>query len=215
VQDAKFAKTLLPISKIVLPAGEHGALSFDAFFTHIVTHELMHGLGPHSITVKGRTSTVRQELKETYSALEEAKADISALFAIQHMIDKGAMPKSLEASLYTTYLASAFRSIRFGVNEAHGKGIAIQLNYLLDQRGFTVKPDGTFAVNPDRVKEGVAGLTREIMTIQAEGDYTKAKALGDRLGVVRPEVKAALEKLQSIPVDIEPRFTTADRLLER
>jgi hypothetical protein len=215
VQDAKFATTLLPISKIVLGAGDRQRLSFEAFFTHIVVHELMHGLGPHSIAALGRQTTVRQQLKETYSALEEAKADISALFAIQHMIDKGALPKALEESLYTTFLASAFRSIRFGVNEAHGKGIAIQLNYLLDQRGFTVKPDGTFAVNPDRLKEAVAGLTREIMTIQAEGDYTKAKALGDRLGVVRPEVKAALEKLQSIPVDIEPRFTTADRLLER
>ena len=87
-------------------------------------------------------------MKETYSALEEAKADISGLFAIQHMIDKGVMPKSLERPLYTTYLASAFRSIRFGVNEAHGKGIAVQLNYLLDQGGFVVQPDGTFAVNP-------------------------------------------------------------------
>ena len=105
VQDAKFARTLLPISKIVLPAAEQGSLSFEAFFTHIVVHELMHGLGPHSITAGGRQTTVRQELKETYSALEEAKADISALFAIQHMIDKGVMPKSLEQSLHTTYLA--------------------------------------------------------------------------------------------------------------
>jgi peptidase M49-like protein len=215
VQDAKFAKTLLPISKIVLPAAEQNALSFDAFFTHIVVHELMHGLGPHSITANGRKSTVRQELKETYSALEEAKADISGLFAIQHMIDKGVMPRSLEQSLYTTYLASAFRSIRFGVNEAHGKGIAIQLNYLLDQRGFLVNNDGSFTVNKDRIKEGVAGLTREIMTIQAEGDYAAAKALGDRMGVVRPPVQKALDKLQAIPVDIEPRFTTADDLLKR
>ena len=215
VQDAKFAKTLLPISKIVLGSGDQPKLSFEAFFTHIVVHELMHGLGPHSITAGGRQTTVRQQLKETYSALEEAKADISALFAIQHLIDKGTLPKVLEESLYTTFLASAFRSIRFGVNEAHGKGIAIQLNYLLDQRGFTVNADGTFAVNGDRVKEAVAGLTREIMTIQAEGEYTKAKALGDRLGVVRPPVQQALEKLQSIPVDIEPRFTTADQLVAR
>jgi hypothetical protein len=215
VQDAKFAKTLLPISKIVLPAAEQGALSFDAFFTHIVTHELMHGLGPHSITSNGRKTTVRQELKETYSALEEAKADISALFAIQHMIDKGAMPKSLEQSLYTTYLASAFRSIRFGVNEAHGKGIAIQLNYLLDQRGFLVNGDGSFSVNKDRIKEGVAGLTRDIMTIQAEGNYAAAKALGDKMGVVRPPVQKALDRLQAIPVDIEPQFVTADDLVKR
>jgi hypothetical protein len=215
VQDAKFEKTLQPISKIVLGASDQPELSFEAFFTHIVVHELMHGLGPHAITVGGRQTTVRQQLKETYSALEEAKADISGLFAIQHMIDKGTLPRTMEQSLYTTFLASAFRSIRFGVGEAHGKGIAIQLNFLLDQRAFEVKADGTFAVNRDRVKEGVTALTREIMTIQAEGDYQKAKALGDRLGVVRPPVQAALEKLQSIPVDIEPRFTTADRLLDQ
>ena len=213
VQDAKFEKTLLPISKIVLPAGDRAHVAFDAFFTHIVVHELMHGLGPHSITVNGRETTVRQQLKETYSFLEEAKADISGLFAIQHMIDKGVMPKSLEEQLYVTYLASAFRSIRFGVSEAHGKGIAVQLNYLLDQRGFVAKPDGTFEVNRDRIKEGVAALTRDIMTIQAEGDYSKAKELGERLGVVRPEVQTALAKLAAIPVDIEPRFTTAERLL--
>ena len=214
VQDAKFAKTLLPISKIVLPAAEQGALSFDAFFTHIVVHELMHGLGPHGITVNGRKTTVRQELKETYSALEEAKADISGLFAIQHMIDKGSMPKSLEASLYTTYLASAFRSIRFGVNEAHGRGIAIQLNSLLDQRGFLVNADGSFTVNKERIKEGVAGLTRDIMMIQAEGNYAAAKALGEKMGIVRPEVQKALDKLQAIPVDIETQFVTAEQLLK-
>ena len=122
MQDAKFAKTLVPISKVVLNSADQKDLAFDAFFTHILVHELMHGLGPHNITVNGRATTVRQEMKEAGSALEEAKADISSLFAIQHMIDKGVMPKSLERTLYTTYLASAFRSIRFGITEAHGKG---------------------------------------------------------------------------------------------
>src|SRR5204863_4031228 len=162
VQDAKFAKTLLPISKVVLSLEDQKDVAFDAFFTHIVVHELMHGLGPHNITIAGRQTTVRQELKETYSALEEAKADISGLFALQHMIDKGVLPKTLEQSLYTTFLASAFRSIRFGVNEAHGRGIAMQLNYLLDQGGFVVNGDGTFAVDRAKIKEGIAGLTREI-----------------------------------------------------
>ena len=213
VQDAKFAKTLKPISDVILGASDRSDLAFEAFFTHIVMHELMHGLGPHSITVGGRQTTVRQQLKETYSFLEEAKADISGLFAIQHLIDKGSMPRAMERALYTTFLASAFRSIRFGVTEAHGKGIAVQLNYLLDQGGFTAKPDGTFAVNTGRIKEGVTNLTRDIMTIQAEGDYEKAKALGERLGVVRPDVQKALDKLLDVPVDIEPRFTTATQLL--
>jgi hypothetical protein len=213
VQDAKFEKTLVPISKVVLSSADQARVSFDAFFTHIVVHEMMHGLGPHNITVSGRQTTVRQEMKEASSFLEEAKADISALFAIQHMIDKGVVPRSMQDTLYVTFLASCFRSIRFGIAEAHGKGIAVQLNYLLDRGAFTVRPDGTFAVDAGKIKEAVSGLTHDIMMIQAVGDYAKAKELGERLGVVRPEVQRALDKLQSVPVDIEPRFTTADALV--
>ncbi len=214
VQDAKFAKTLVPISKVVLSPADQKDLSFDAFFTHILVHELMHGLGPHNISVAGRETTVRQEMKEAGSALEEAKADISSLFAIQHMIDKSVLPKTLERPLYTTYLASAFRSIRFGINEAHGRGQAMQLNYLLDAGAFVVRPDGTFAVVPARIKDGVAALTRDFMTIQAEGSYEKAKEMAGRLGVVRPEVQRALDKMANIPIDIEPRFVTAEQLLQ-
>jgi len=213
VQDAKFARTLTPISKVVLAAADQNDLSFEAFFTHILVHELMHGLGPHNISVGGRQTTVRQELKETYSAIEEAKADISSLFAIQYLIDKGVMPKSLERQLYTTFLASTFRSIRFGTNEAHGLGIAIQLNYLMDKGAVTVRTDGTFAVDVVKAKEAVTGLTHDIMTIQAEGNYSAAKDLRERMGVVRPEVQKALDRLVSVPTDIEPRFTTADQLV--
>jgi hypothetical protein len=178
-----------------------------------VVHELMHGLGPHDVTVNGRKSTVREELKDTYSALEEAKADISALFAIQYMIDKGVLPKTLERPLYTTYLASSFRTIRFGTSEAHGRGMVVQFNYLLDHGGFVANPDGTFAVNMDKIKAGVEGLTREIMTLQAEGNYEKAKALLPNPGSIKPEVELALNKMGGLPVDIEPKFTTAEQLV--
>jgi Peptidase family M49 len=213
VQDAKFQKTLIPISKVVLRADDQKEVSFDAFFTHIVMHELMHGLGPHTITINGRQTTVRQEMKDASSFLEEAKADISGLWALQYLIDKGVIDKSLEGQIYTTFLASAFRSIRFGISEAHGKGVAVQLNYLLDQRGFSVGADGTFAVDVAKTKAAVAALTTEIMTIQAAGDYAKAKALGHRRGVLRPQVQALLDKLTDVPVDIEPRFTAAEALL--
>jgi len=214
VQDAKFAKTLIPISKIALSPADQKHVAFDGFFMQIVVHELMHGLGPHSLTLNGRKTTVRQEMKEASSYIEEAKADISSLFAIQYMIDKGVLPKSLETTLYATYLASTFRSIRFGIAEAHGRGVAVQFNYLLDAGGFVAKPDGTFGVDLARVKAGVAGLTRDIMTIQAQGDYAKAIALRDRLGVVRPVVQRALDRMTAIPVDIEPRFTSAAELLK-
>ncbi|HJT82126.1 MAG TPA: hypothetical protein VJ719_13095 [Chthoniobacterales bacterium] len=213
VSEAKFAKTLVPISKVALSPADQKDINFDAFFTQILVHELMHGLGPHNITVNGRETTVRQEMKEAGSALEEAKADIASLFAIQLLIDKGVMPKSLERPLYTTYLVSAFRSIRFGITEAHGKGQAMQINYLLDAGAFTVKPDGTFAVVPGKIKQAVTGLTRDIMTIQAEGSYDKARDMLTRLGVIRPEVQRVLDKLKNVPVDIEPRFVTAEQLL--
>jgi len=213
-QQAKFDKVLTPISKVALAPADQGSIAFDAFFTHILMHELMHGLGPHDIVVGGRTTTVRQELKETYSAIEEAKADISGLFALQFLIDKGQLDKGLEKTMYTTFLASAFRSLRFGINEAHGRGQAIQLNYLLDRGGFTVNADGTFAVDTAKIRDAVTALTGEIMTLQAEGSYARAKAMIDTLGVIRPPTKALLDKLTAVPVDIEPRFVTALELLK-
>jgi hypothetical protein len=215
VQEAKFKMVLTPISKVALPASDQKYVSFDAFFTHILMHELMHGLGPHNISVGGRASTVRQELKETYSAIEEAKADVSGLWALKQLADKNHIEPAIAETMYTTFLASAFRSIRFGVNEAHGRGIAIQLNYLLDAGAFKVLTDGTFQVDHARMPDAVASLTREIMTLQAEGNYAKAQELISRLGVVRPEVQKVLDKLTNVPVDIEPKFTAAEKLTAR
>ncbi len=207
-QQAKFQMVLVPISKVALSQKDQAQVSFDAFFTHILMHELMHGLGPHNITVGGKASTVRLEFKDTYSATEEAKADISGLWALQYLIDKGTLPKALEPQIYTTFLASCFRSIRFGINEAHGRGIAIQLNYFLDHGGVTVAADGTFAIDASRIKQNVADLTRDLMTMQAKGDYAAARALIDTQGVIRPQVKAVLDRLNDVPVDIEPRFVS-------
>jgi hypothetical protein len=212
VQDAKFRMVLQPIAQIALPAAARKDVSFDAFFTHILMHELMHGLGPHSISAGGRQTTVRQALKETSSAIEEAKADVSGLWALEQLARRGRLDPEVARTMYTTFLASAFRSIRFGINEAHGRGIAIQLNSFLDAGAVTVNADGTFAVNEARIADAVAALTREIMTLQAEGSYEKAKAMIDRLGVVRPEVKAVLDRLTDVPVDIEPQFATAAAL---
>jgi hypothetical protein len=214
-QEAKFKRVLLPIAQMALPAKDRKDVSFDVYFTHILMHELMHGLGPHNITVGGQASTVRQQLKETYSALEEAKADISGLFALQYLVDKGVIDKSLEKTMYTTFLASTFRSIRFGITEAHGKGIAVQLNTLLDKGAFRVNPDGTFSVEASKIKAEVANLTRDLMTLQAAGDYAKAKDTLTRLAVVRPEVQRVLDRLKAVPVDIEPQFVTADELTGR
>jgi len=221
VQQAKFYKTLIPISRLVLGGDEQDRVEFEAFFTHILTHELCHGLGPHQITVNGKPTTPREQLKELYSAIEEAKADVTGLFALQYMLDHAqAMGladvlkpnRASEKRLYATYLASSFRTLRFGLNDAHGKGMAIQVNYLMDKGAFVMRPDETFGVDYAKIKDAVRDLTHDLLTLEAEGNYAGAKKMLDTLGVLRPEFKRALDKLGGIPVDIEPIFVTAEKV---
>ena len=210
VQDAKFNKTLIPISRVVLNPAQQRNLAFEAFFTHILTHELMHGLGPHNITVNGEQTTVRKQLKELYSAIEEAKADITGLWALQYLIDKGVVDREMQRTLYTTNLASMFRSVRFGITEAHGRGVAMQFNYLTDEGAIRFnEKTGTFSVDETKIKDAVRKLTSEILTIEAEGSYDKAKALLEQYAVIRPPMKSALDRLKVVPVDIEPIFPLA------
>jgi hypothetical protein len=221
VQEAKFHSVLLPIAMRTLSKTAMVDVNFGSFFTHILAHELMHGLGPHQITMDGRSTTPRAELKELYSAIEEAKADVTGLFALQFMMDNAVEMKlgmvlpsdeAAQRQLYTTFLASAFRSLRFGLNDAHGKGMAVQFNYLQDRGGFVEHGDGTFAVDMAKIKGAVRDLDHDLLTLEAEGNYAGAKELLDRLGVVRPGVKRALERLEGIPTDIEPIFVTAEEL---
>jgi peptidase M49-like protein len=206
-QDAKFNKTLIPISRVVLAPADQSALAFDSFFTHILCHELMHGLGPHNIKVGGQDTTVRKQLKELYSAIEEAKADMTGLWALQYMIDHGTIDKAMERTLYTTYLASMFRSVRFGITEAHGRGVAMQFNYLADEGAIKFnEANGTFSIDNSKIKDSVRKLTSELLTLEAEGSYEKAKEILDKFAVIRPPMQQALEKLKDVPVDIEPVF---------
>jgi hypothetical protein len=210
VQDAKFNKTLIPISRVVLSTADRARLSFDSFFTHILTHELMHGLGPHNINVNGQATTVRLQLKDKYSSIEEAKADVTGLWALQYLIDKGVIEKSMQRTLYTTYLASMFRSVRFGINEAHGRGVAMQFNYFADEGAIKYdERTGHFSVDEAKIRDAVRKLTTELLTIEAEGSYEKAAAILDKYAVIRPPMKSALDKLKDVPVDIEPIFPLA------
>jgi hypothetical protein len=214
-QQAKFEHVLVPISKQALAASDQPAVAFDSFFTHILMHELMHGLGPQTIRVGGRETTVRQELKELNGPLEEAKADISGLWALQYLMDKGVIDKKQERSMYTTFLASTFRTLRFGLNAAHAKGMALQVNYLLDHGAIRVDKDGLFSLDLPKTKKAVAGLTRDIMTLQARGDYAGVKQLLDRMVVIRPQVQHVIDRLANVPVDIAPKFVTAAELTRK
>ncbi len=222
VQEAKFMSVLQPIAGQMISADERKDVAFEPFFTHILAHELMHGLGPHQITINGRKTNPRLELKEIYSAIEEAKADITGLWALGFMMEHAQEMKlgdvlksdvTARRQLYTTFLASAFRILRFGTEEAHGKGMALQFNYLVDKGAFVPNPNGTYSVDFDRISGAVSDLTGELLTIEATGDYAKAKDMLRRLGVIRPAVQRRLDAMQDIAVDIAPQFVTADQLV--
>lgn len=221
VQEAKFKSTLTPIAKLVLRKEDQGDLDFDSFFTHILAHEITHGLGPHITRNNGKESTPRQDLKEAYSTIEEAKADIAGLWSLAYMMDKGQLKDTLgqgeaaERKMYNTFLASAFRTLHFGLTDSHARGMAIQLNYLLDKGGFVSHGDGTFSTNFKKIKGAVTDLNREFLTLEATGDYERAKGMMSKYIVIRPDVQKALDKMQVVPNDIRPNFSTAATLLKK
>jgi len=218
IQEAKFESTLKPITKLVLRPQDQKDLDFNSFFTHILAHEITHGLGPHVTKQGGKESTPRQDLKEAYSTIEEAKADVTGLWALAYMMDKGQLKDTLgqgeaaERKLYNTFLASCFRTLHFGLTDSHARGMAIQVNYLLDKGAFVSHGDGTFSVDFKKIKQAVIDLDREFLTIEATGDYARAKAMMAHYVVIRPDVQKALDKMKAVPNDIRPAFVTAASL---
>ncbi|KAK9084554.1 hypothetical protein Syun_031570 [Stephania yunnanensis] len=217
VSEAKFKHILLPIAAICVKEDQRKLVDFESFFTHTICHECCHGIGPHTITLpSGQESTVRLELKELHSALEEAKADIVGLWALKFLIKKELLPDCLVESMYVSFLAGCFRSIRFGLDESHGKGQALQFNWLFEKKAFILHSDGTFSVNFEKVEGAVESLSREILTIQARGDKAAALSLLQTYGKLTPPLRAAMDKLEKVqvPVDIAPIFTTAEEILK-
>jgi len=206
VMRAKFEKCWIPIVREALSEKDLNRVSFDAYFNEVVMHEVSHGLGPGKIAVAGVQTTVNKALKDLYSTVEECKADVLGVLNTQFLIDRGILAKPLENVLYATMLGGMFRSIRFGIDEAHGGGVAIQLNYYLDQGASKREPDGRFSVDDARMKQSVRNLASELLILEAKGDYDGAKAFVQKYRNLRPDVSSVLEKLKNVPVDILPMY---------
>jgi hypothetical protein len=203
---AKYDGILRPIAERVLPADDAARLDDEAFFQFTLHHELAHGLGPGLIEVDGRSTEVRLELRDLSSALEEAKGDVLAVYNIYALVERGVMEPEIHEHLPATVVAGFFRSTRFGVAEAHGLGVVIQTNYLLERGAIEITDDGRFRPVPGAFLDAFRGLATEILMIQARGDYPGAQRLVERYGAVHPAMRAALDSLTDIPVDIDPVY---------
>ncbi len=207
VMRAKYDQILLPIARQVLDPAQLPDVAFEAYFDHVLHHELGHGLGPGSITVGGRKTEVRLELKELYSTLEEAKADVMGVYDILALVERGEMPADLRRTLEPTYVAGLFRAARFGLTEAHGQGVVSQFNYLMAKGALAVDAANRFHAVPEKFPGAIRDLLAEMLTLQAKGDYAGTRKFLDTYGKATPSLVAAVARLGSVPVDIRPIYS--------
>lgn len=212
---AKFDNCWIPIVKEILGQEDLDKVSFDAYFNHVLLHEIAHGLGPGNIRVNDRDTSVSKELKELYSTVEEAKADILGLWNLVYLAEKGEFPVDLKDKIFSTYLGGIFRSVRFGIDAAHGGANAIQLNYILSKGGFGFdEGDVRYYVVADKMMDAVRSLCQELLMIQAKGDYEAARVFIDTHRKVDDRLQKALDKVRHVPIDIRPRFA-AEKYLKK
>jgi len=210
VINAKYKQSGNPIAQRVLDESQLPMLSFEAFFDQILFHELSHGLGPGMITLpSGERVDSRLPLKNLYSTIEESKADVLGLWNIVYAQQHKLLSGYDENQLYATYAGLMFRSLRFGIGEAHGRGSALQWNWLREKGGIVPTANGRYKVDFAKFRDGVKSLATELLTIEATGDYNRANALLEKYGVETAEMKSVNAKLTDIPVDITPVFPAA------
>lgn len=211
VMDAKYRNSGAPIAARVLHPSQSALLNFDAYFNFVLFHELSHGLGPGLITPPGggERTDVRLLLKETYSAIEECKADVLGVWNLLYAIDRKLLRSFGEEQLYATYAGLHFRSMRFGLDEAHGRATAVQWNWQRENGAIVPEAGGTFRVDFPKMRAAVQSLANELLMIQATGDHARAQRLLTQYGVSTPEIESVTARLKDIPVDITPVFPAA------
>ena len=207
VLGAKYERVLAPMAEQVLVAGQAKDVTRKYMYLGTVFHELSHSLGPGSINVGGRATTVDQELKDLASGFEEAKADVMGAWNTLYMMDQSVLPAAEKPQARATYVASLFRSMRFGDNSAHGKGAAMQYRYLREKGAIAWDERAKrFRLDPAKLDAGVRDLVADIVRLQATGDYAGTKAFLAKYAAMDDEARQVTATMGHIPVDIWPIY---------
>jgi hypothetical protein len=207
VLGAKYDRILQPMASVVLEPAQARLVAKKYMELETLFHELSHSLGPGTITVDGRQTTVNEQLKDRYSALEESKADVAGTWNILFMMEKGEIPAAEREQLLATAFTGIFRSVRFGTESAHGRGAALQYGYLKEKGAFRWNPaTQRFVIDPDRMVAAFRDLLHEQLMLQATGDYDGVGALFDRYAHLDDHARQALAAMHHIPVDILPIY---------
>ena len=204
---AKYNRILQPMAGVVLAPAQAAMVSHQYMELQTLFHELSHSLGPGTILRDGRETTVNAELREQYSALEESKADIMGIWNILYLMERGELPAAEKSEMWATYFTGLFRSMRFGIEEAHARGAAAQYGYLLARGAFRFdEASDLFVLDEARMESALKDLLQEELMLQAKGDYAGTVAFFDRYAKLDAHGQAAIARMERIPVDIRPIY---------
>ncbi len=206
--DARVNYVVIPIGKQVMQPDQAAKASLDGYLSIVMMHEICHGLGPAFARVGGKQVPINESIGPTYSALEEAKADIVGLFGMKWLMDHDALPKDRLQEYYASYVAGIFRTVRFSVAEAHGRAEMVEFNYL-SEHGAIHRDDasGRYVIDYDKMPDAIAGLTKEFLQIEATGDRARAEKFMSQYDKMPAQLKAELDKVTGVPVDVDPVYS--------
>jgi len=208
---AKFDKILMPISEIVMNPEQQKMVDFNSFFENVTFHEVAHGLGVKN-TINGQ-GTVRSALMETYTTIEEAKADIMGLYIVDQLYKKGEMSGTSVENNYITFFAGIFRSVRFGAASAHGKANMLCFNWMKDNGAFSRSEDGIYTVDLEKMKAATVSMMAQILKFQAEGDYEGVKKWIEEKSVISPELQQDLDRIAAADIAKDIYFVQGKSVL--
>src|SRR2546427_10319359 len=210
--DARVEYVVLPLAKHVMRPEQAAKASAEGYLSFTILHEISHGLGPTFARTASGKVDIRQAIGPIFGGLEEAKADVVGMFGLKWLVDHGVLPKDKEEVYYASYVAGIFRTVRFGIAEAHGQAEMMEFNYLSERGAIKREPSGRYAIDYARVPEALADLAKELLDIEAKGDRERAESWFKKYDVMPPELRSSLKSVSSVPVDIDPVFSFPERV---
>jgi hypothetical protein len=203
--DARVNNVVLPIGKLLMRDDQGALVSMDGYMAAVLMHEICHGLGPAFARTSAGQADIRQSLGPIYSGVEEAKADVVGLFGLNWLMEKEVVPKEKAPEVYASYVAGIFRTVRFGVAEAHGRAEMMEFNYLAEQNAVARdRKTGRYAIDYAKMTPAIAALAKELLEIEATGDRNRAEQWFQKYGTMPADLKSSLANVKDVPVDVDP-----------
>jgi hypothetical protein len=205
--DARVNYVILPLAKCMMRPEQAAKASGEGYMLGTIMHEMAHGLGPAFARTSSGKVNIREAIGPIYSGLEEAKADVVGMFGLKWLMDHEVLPKDKTQEYYASYVAGIFRTVRFGIAEAHGKAEMMEFNYLCERGAIKREPSGRYAIDYAVMPIALNDLAKELLEIEATGDRQRAERWFKKYDVMPADLQSALKSATSVPVDIDPVFS--------